>query len=157
MAHRILYFLLAVSAIGIADSADAADPAPNPMEITVGNGPAAGTYKPPGSETICMRVGGKILAASYKDFNPSTPKGLNEAGISISNPDDAGAKTGEVLLVFGDPEKSPLTYTLNIPADSDGPLTMTKNAKGYDLTFHGKAKDGSEISIKIACVDIEEI
>jgi hypothetical protein len=129
---------------------------PNPMEIVIANGPFAGTYESTASETMCLHVKGKQYSASYKDFNANDPKKLSEAGISIDNPDDPGAKNGEVRISFGNPEKNPVIYDLHIIADGDGPLTASKSNGGVTLAFHGKTKDGVMVSITANCMDIEE-
>lgn len=72
------------------------------LEIVIGNGPHTGTYKLSNSSVMCMRFKQqKQLTAVYMDFDGSEPKKISEAGINILNPDDAGAKRGDVLVAFG--------------------------------------------------------
>ena len=78
---------------------------PNVLEVVVVNGPLAGTYKPPTSEIICLHAKKeKRYMAAWKDFNAHDAKVIAEAGINVSNPEDAGAKHGEVRIAFGDPD-----------------------------------------------------
>jgi hypothetical protein len=130
---------------------------PNPMEIVIGNGPFAGTYNSTADETICLHVKGQQFSASYKDIDANDPKKLSEAGINVDNPYAPGAKKGEVRISFGNPEKDPVIYDLNIVADSDGPLTVSKTNGGVTLAFHGKTKDGVTLSVTANCMDIEEL
>ena len=130
--------------------------APNPVEVVIGNGPHAGTYKLPGSEVICMHVKGKQTAAAYKNFDPRNPKLVSEVGINVDNSDDAGAKRGEVRVAFGDPDKKPTVYEVRIPSESPGPLVMTKTGAKVDLSFQGKTKDGIQLRITARCADIEQ-
>src|SRR4051794_22778602 len=77
---------------------------PNTMQVVVTGGPHAGTYAPPGTETICMRVKGKQFSVGYRNMTGKDPKMLGEAGLEIQNPDDAGPKRGDVRIAFGDPD-----------------------------------------------------
>lgn len=116
MPHRIRQLLSIVGAyaFGLAAQTFAAAPAENTLEIVVGNGPHAGTYKPPADSVICMHAKKqKRYSAAWKDFDAHDAKAIAEAGINVSNPDDAGAKQGEVRITFGDPDKKPTVYSVD--------------------------------------------
>jgi hypothetical protein len=100
----------------------------------------------------------KQLTAVYKDFDAKDPKKVGEAGINILNPEEAGAKRGNVLVNFGGRgDKSAAKYSISIPADSPGPLTVTRTGKAADLTFQGKTKDGISIRVTARCPEVEEL
>lgn len=131
--------------------------APNTMQVVVTGGPHAGTYAPPGTETICMRVKGKQFSVGYRNMSAHDAKMLSEAGLQIDNPDDAGAKRGNVRIAFGDPDKSPTVYAIDVPHDGPGPLTLTTGASSADVAFQGKTKDGIAVRITVHCLDIERL
>jgi len=130
---------------------------PNTMQVVVTGGPHGGTYAPPGTETICMRVKGKQFSVGYRNMTAKDPNVLGEAGLEVQNPDDAGAKRGDVRIAFGDPDKSPTVYAINVPRDGPGTLTLTPGAKGADVAFQGKTKDGITLRITVRCLDIERL
>jgi hypothetical protein len=125
------------------------------LEIVVGGGLHAGTYKPPASAVICLRVKQEFSAA-FKDFDARAPKMLSEAGISVSNAGEAGAKRGEVRLAFGDPDKKPSVYDVLVPRDSNGPLVLTKSGTRVELSFQGQTKEGIQLRVTASCVQIDE-
>jgi hypothetical protein len=45
-----------------------------------------------------------------------------------------------VRISFGDADKNPSVYDVSIPADSKGPLTLTRSGKGADLAFRGQTR-----------------
>jgi hypothetical protein len=72
------------------------------LEIVIGGGPNAGTYKTPAADTLCMHFKQqKQLTVVYKDFDAKDLKKIGEAGINITNSDEAGPKRGDVLVAFG--------------------------------------------------------
>lgn len=125
----------------------------NGLEIVVANGPLAGTYTPPATEVICLHAKKQHrYSAAWKDFSPKGAKAIAEVGINVSNPDDTGAKQGEVRVAFGDGAGKPVVYS----ADAV-PLTMTARGKGVDITFDGKTRDGVALRIKASCQDVEQL
>jgi len=148
--------ILIVSLLSVPIQAFAKAGDPNPMEIVISDGPLAGSYQAAPSETICLHVKGKQYSATYKDFNAHDPKKLSEAGINVQNPDDPGAKNGEVRITFGDPDKSPVNYDVNIVADNLGPLTVMKSSDKVLLAFKGKTKDGIGVTVTARCANVEE-
>lgn len=140
-------------AILVAAGPASAAPALNGLEIVVVNGPLAGTYTPPAAEVICLHAKKqRRYSAAWKDFSPKGAKAIAEAGINVSNPDDAGAKQGEVRVAFGDGAGKPVVYS----ADAV-PLSMTPRAKGVDIAFDGKTRDGIGLRIKASCQDVEQM
>jgi hypothetical protein len=126
---------------------------PNVLEVVVGNGPLAGSYKPPVAEVICLHAKKqKVYSAAWKGFNAHDAKSIAEAGISVSNPDDAGAKYGDVRIAFGDQDKKPTVYSVN-----QAPLMLTIKGKGAEVAFQGKTKDGIQLRVTAQCLDVEEM
>lgn len=124
----------------------------NTLEIVIGNGPHAGTYKPPAESIICVHYKKeKRYTAAWKDFDAHDAKAIAEAGINVSNPDDAGAKHGEVRIAFGDPNKQPIVYSVDRV-----PLMMTMKGKGAEISFQGKTKDGTALRMTTKCSDIDQ-
>jgi len=151
---RILVVLCCASAFGSAICAESES-----MEIVIGGGPRAGTYQLPAANIYCVHIKSQdIVAASYKDFDATDPKTIGTAAIGVTNPEDAGAKWGSVDVIFAGPEgKGSGGYSLSIPKDSPGPLTLTRNGKSAELTFQGKTKDGISIRITAKCPALEEL
>jgi hypothetical protein len=132
--------------------------APNALEVVVGNGPFAGTYKAPGDEVVCLHVKKQPqFTSSYRNFAPTGPKVLGEAGMNISNPDAAGAKQGRVHIAFGDPDKNPTIYDVLVPGSGSGPLTMSLSGGRGEMGFVGKTKDGIQLRVAAKCLDIDEM
>jgi hypothetical protein len=148
---RLILILVITGATALAAAGVQAPP--NVLEVIVVNGPLAGTYKPPTSEDICLHAKQeKRYTAAWKDFNAQGAKAISEAGINVSNPDDAGAKHGEVRIAFGDPDKKPTVYSVG-----QAPHTLTMKGKGAEITFEGKTKDGIQLRETAKCSDVEEM
>jgi hypothetical protein len=100
----------------------------------------------------------KQVTAVYKDFDASDPKKIGEAGINITNPDEAGPKRGDVLVAFGGrSDKGASRYSVSIPGDSAGPITLTRNGKAAALAFHGRTKDGISLQVTATCTSLEAL
>jgi hypothetical protein len=124
----------------------------NVLEVVVVNGPFAGTYKPPTKDVICYHnKKEKIYTATWKDFNAHDAKAIDSAGINVSNPDDAGAKRGDVRITFGDPGQKPTMYSVY-----QEPLTLTIKGKGSEIAFQGQTKDGIQLRVNAKCLDVDE-
>ena len=150
---RQLLSIAGACAFGLTAQTIAATAAENTLEIVVRNGPHAGTYKPQADTVICLHAKKqKRYSAAWKDFNAHEAKAITEAGINVSNPDDAGAKQGEVRIAFGDPDKKPTVYSVD-----QAPLSMTKTSRGAEITFQGKTKDGIQLRVTAKCSDVEEM
>lgn len=150
---RQLLSIACACAFGLTAQTFAAAPAENTLEIVVGNGPHAGTYKPPADTVICLHAKKqKRYSAAWKGFNTHDAKAIGEAGVNVSNPDDAGAKQGEVRIAFGDPDKKPTAYSVD-----QAPLTLKKTSTGAEITFQGKTKDGIQLRVTAKCSDVEEM
>ena len=153
---RVFFLVAAASALGAA-SFSAPAPSDNVLEIVVGNGPHAGTYKLSTSAVMCMHFKQqKQVTAVYKDFDASDPKKIGEAGINITNPDEPGPQRGDVLVAFGArDDKGSSRYSVSIPGDSAGPITLTRNGKAADLAFQGRTKDGISLHVTARCTNLE--
>jgi hypothetical protein len=141
---RQFVLVAGASALGAAAPGNAHAQAVNALEIVIGSGPQAGTYKLPATNMICLRTKQpNQFSAAYKDLKAHDPKTSSGIGINVFNPDEAGPKQGQINIRFGDPDtKRPALYEVSIPRDSKGPLTMTKNGKVVDLAFQGQTKNG---------------
>jgi hypothetical protein len=127
--------------------------APNVLEIVVVNGPFAGTSKPPVTEVICVHAKKqRVYATSWKNPTARDPRATSEGGLSVSNPDEAGAKSGDVRIAFGDPDRKPVVYDLN-----QVPMTQTIPGQGADISFQGRTRDGIQLRISANCADVEEV
>ena len=151
--------LPAVVSATAAHSAQAQD---NVLELVVVNGPHAGTYRPPVSDCVHYKAQ-KIYAATWGNLadaastlagKATDTKGkaneINEGGINISNPDDPGAKLGELVIAFGSRGEQ-TKYTA-----SRTPLTLTVKGKGAEITSQGKTKDGIELKVSAQCSVVEQ-
>lgn len=136
-------------------SAAAAAPPGNSIEVVIVGGAHAGSFKPPSGEIICIDMK-EQFAASYRDFGAHDPQKVSEAGLNVTNPADPGAKRGNVLVTFGDPDRKPVSqYAISVPGDGIGALTFTRSGKVAELSFKGKAKDGATVTVTARCSDIE--
>ena len=153
---RLFVAVAGASALGVAGLAYASPD--NTLEIVIGGGPNAGTYRPPASSTSCIHFKQqKQFTAVFKDFDASDPKKVGEAGLNITNPDETGPKRGDVLVAFGARnDKRAVRYEISIPRDSAGPITLSRSGKSADLAFQGKTKEGIAIRVTARCLDVEE-
>ena len=140
MTSPVRLFLVVAGASALGAAALAYAPPDNTLEIVIGGGPHAGTYKPPTSTIMCVHFKQqKQVTAVYKDFDASDLNKIGEAAINISNPDAAGPKRGEVLVAFGSrDDKRASRYSVSVPGDSAGPITLIRNGKAADLAFQGR-------------------
>jgi hypothetical protein len=157
---RVFFVGVCASVLGAA-ALLAQTPAPgdNLMEFVIGNGPHAGTYKLQPSGVMCMHLKQlNQVAAAFKDFDERDLKKIGEAGINIVNPDEAGPKRGNVLVGFGARgDKSATRYSVSIPGESAGPITLIRNGKVFDLAFQGRTKEGISLRVTARCLELEEL
>ena len=74
-------FIALVFPLAAAGIAGVAAPAPvqNTLQIVIGGGPNAGTYKPPPAGVICLHAPKqRTFAATYKDFDAHASGMLSE-------------------------------------------------------------------------------
>jgi hypothetical protein len=71
---------------------------------------------------------------------------------NVSDPDDAGAKHGDVQITFGDPDKKPVIYSA-----TQVPLTLKITGKVGEISFEGKTNQGVQLRITARCLDVEEM
>lgn len=149
-------FVAGAAALGVAPLAKTAAPSDNVLEIVIGNGPHAGTFRPPPSEISCVHFKQqKQFTAVYKDFDASDLKNVGEAGINVTNPDEAGPKRGEALVAFGARnDKRASRYSGSAP--DAGLITLTRNGKSADVAFQGRTKDGISLRMTAKCTSVEE-
>jgi len=147
---RVLRFLIGSALVACATAAHAA---PNVLEVVVGNGPFAGTYKPPVDEVFCIHAKQRsVYIVSWKNFSPSDPRAMSEGGLNVFSPDQPGAKSGDVHVAFGIPDKKSVEYDL-----SRVPMTLKSRGKGADVAAEGRTKDGVALRISAQCNDVEEM
>jgi len=139
-------------------AASAQKAAGNILEIIVGSGPFAGTYKAPTDQVVCLYVKKQPqFTVSYKDFSPAGPKALAEAGMQVDNPGEAGAKRGRALITFGSSDKKPTFYDVTIPSPGTGALTLSRSGTHGEVGYQGKTSDGVPVRITAKCSDIDEM
>jgi hypothetical protein len=128
------------------------------MELVIGNGPHAGTYKFPGKGlVICMQQkGSDQLSAVFKDMDAKDIKQLSGVGFNVFKASAAGPKTGGIRVTFGDPfnAKQQATYEVMIPGDSKGPISMTRAGESISLAFAGATKAGISLKLKMSCDEV---
>jgi hypothetical protein len=63
-----------------------------------------------------------------------------------------------VLVAFGPRDgKGATRYSVSIPGDSAGPITLIRNGKAADLAFQGRTKEGISLRVTAKCLDVEEL
>jgi hypothetical protein len=159
---RLFLAVVGASVLSVVALAHAPVTSDNVLEVVIGSGPRAGTYKPPTSTIICMHAKQqKQFTAAYKDFGAGDPAKISVAVINVDSPDEAGPRHGDVLVSFGDTgdKKHPSEYSVTIPGGGTGPLTLTltRTGKGADLAFEGKTKDGIPLHVTAKCTSITEL
>ena len=149
---------LAASVLSALASSSARAQSATAIEIEIGAGSHAGSYKLPEANTICMHVKSRNhFSAAYKDVAATDAKTVSGAGFNVFNPDDPASRRGEINIRFGDPgDKRPAAIELQIPAGQPGPLTLTRSGTAATLTFRGRTKDGVALQVTARCASVEE-
>lgn len=145
------------AALGVAAIAQAPAASDNLIEVVIGSGPHAGTYKLPTDPIICMeRKQQKEFTAVYKDFDAKDLKTPGTAAIHIVNLAETGPQTGSAFATFRDSATKPgAKYSVEIYRDGASSLTFTRNPKGADLAFQGKTKEGVALRMTAKCTSID--
>ncbi|MEO8453282.1 MAG: hypothetical protein ABI647_26070 [Gemmatimonadota bacterium] len=151
MDHFVRTFLAVACASPLL--ASRAQSGPDVVEVVILSGPYAGTYKTPSSETVCMHAKQqKFTTVSWRGFTVHDPKAMSEAGVKVSNPEQAGPKRGDIHIAFGDPAKKPVVYTV-----TQEPVTMTIKGKGVAISFDGKTANGIRLRVNAKCAELEDL
>jgi hypothetical protein len=132
-----------------------AQSSPDAIVVVVLNGPHAGTYKTPLSETICAHYKElKWTFATWRDTEAPDGKKMTTAAIKVSNPEQAGPKRGEVQVSFAAPpgKTSQASYDVK-----DAPVTLTISGKGAEMSFDGKTKQGIGLRVSAKCDEVENL
>jgi hypothetical protein len=155
---RVFLVVAAASALGAAVFART-PPADNTLEVVIGSGPRAGTYKLPTNAIICLDAKqANQYTAAYKDFGAGDPKKVSQAAINIENPAATGPRLGSVLITFGaEAKRPPVEYSVSISRDNAGGLTFTRSGKDADLAFQGRTKDGIVLHLTAKCTSVTVI
>ena len=156
---RLFVVVAAASALGAAALASGPAPSDNVLELVIGNGPHAGTYKLPTSAVMCAYFKeGKNIAAIYKDFDANDVKTISDAAINVLNPDEAAPKWGSVLVAFGGRDgKRGARYDVSVKGNGADSITFSRRGKAADLMFQGRTKDGISLHLTARCMDIETL
>ena len=147
--------LVLVAGSSLLAAASLAQSSPDAIVVVVLNGPHAGTYKTPLSDTICAHYKEmKWTFATWRDFEAPDGKKMTTAAIKVSNPEQAGPKRGDVQVSFGAPpgKTSGASYEVK-----DAPVTLTIKGKGAELSFDGKTKEGIGLRINAKCDEVENL
>ena len=164
---RHFVFVLLVASAGVL-SAARVEASVDVLEAVIANGPDAGTYRTPDSDLICMNSPkNNTYAATWTNLDEvvkdmygvqgeskkSPSKTLNSASIRVLNPNDPGAKLGDVNVGLRDPDATKNnSYNLK-----SVPLTLTIKGKGAEILFQGKTKDGIELRVTAQCSEMVEM
>jgi hypothetical protein len=164
MSHLVRSILAIACASVLAGRVEAS---PDVLEAVIVNGPNAGTYQTPGSDLICMNSPkNNTYAATWMNLDEpikdvfgvqgakkSASKAMNSASIRVLNPNDPGAKLGDVSVGLRDPDATKnSSYELK-----SVPLTLTTKGKGAEISFQGKTKDGIELRVTAKCSEMVEM
>lgn len=138
--------LLATRVLAAADS----------LVVVVANGPLAGTYSAPAGEIICLHekppnYPNSGYAVTWRRFQGYGAKVLAQAAMEVSNTEKPGAKHGDVLIDFGDPDHDPVQYHI-----FREPISFKLSTAGFTMDFEGKTKEGIRLHVTASCVDVEE-
>ena len=161
MAHFVFVLFVASASILAASHVDAADV----LEAVIANGPDAGTYRTPESDLICMNSpNNNMYAATWSNLDDVVkdmygPQGeskkvdakvLNSASIRVLNPNDPGAKLGDVNVGMRNQDATKnRSYELK-----SVPITLTVKGKEAEISFDGKTKDGIQLRVTAKCSEM---
>jgi hypothetical protein len=152
---RLVRTFLMIAACSLLAAAVRAQSAPDTIEVVVLNGPHAGTYKTPSSETICAHYKEtKWTFATWRGNQAPDPKTLSAAAIKISNPEQAGPKRGDVQIAFGTEPGKKVVADYKV---TDVPVTLTTKGKGVEMSFDGKTKEGVGLRVNAKCSEVENL
>jgi hypothetical protein len=117
------------------------------LEVVVGNGPFAGTYKPPVAEIVCMHAKNQRVVEEFQPARPACDvRGRTERVQSRRSGCQVRRRARR------DPDKKPVVYDL-----SQVPMTLKTRGKGADLAFEGRTKDGVALRISAQCNEVEDM
>ena len=154
MSRHVRTFLM-IAACGLLAAAVRAQSAPDVIEVVVLNGPHAGTYKTPSSETICAHYKErKWTFATWRGEEAPNPKKLSAAAIKVLNPEQAGPKRGEAQIAFGSEPGKKVVADYKV---TDVPVTLTTKGKGVEMSFDGKTKEGVGFRVNAKCSEVENL
>lgn len=158
-----LVALVATAAIEFAVPIEAMATEANAMQIVVGNGPVAGTYRIRPYDVNCVSTANGI-AASFKfvgipskekphvsNLRVSSAEALSEAQVVVDNPTDREPKHGSLALTFGNRGEHPVKYLVFVPGG--GTLVQTAAGPGLAFAFKGRTKDGIALEASAICRD----
>ena len=152
---RLVRTFLMVAACSLLAAAVRAQSAPDTIEVVVLNGPHAGTYKTPSSETICAHYKAmKWTFATWRGFEAPDPGKLSAAAIKVLNPEQAGPKRGEVQIAFGTEPGKKVVADYKV---TDVPVTLTTKGKGAEMSFDGKTQEGVGLRVTATCSELENL
>ena len=152
---RHVHTFLTIAACSLLAAALRAQSAPDVIEVVVLNGPHAGTYKTPSSETICAHYKQmKWTFATWRGEEAPDPKKLSAAAIKVLNPEQAGPKRGDVQIAFGTEPGKKVVADYKV---TDVPVTLTTKGKGAEMSFDGQTKDGVGLRVNAKCSEVENL
>ena len=144
-----------IAACSLLVAAVRAQSAPDVIEVVVMNGPHAGTYTTPSSETICAHYKAmKWTFATWRGFEAADPKKLSSAAIKVLNPEQAGPKRGDVQIAFGTEPGKKVVADYKV---TDVPVTLTTKGKGAEMSFDGKTQEGVGLRVTAKCSELENL
>ena len=154
MSRHVRTFIM-IAGSSLLATACLAQSSPDAIVVVVLNGPHAGTYKTPLSETICAHYKArKWTFATWRDFEAPDGKRMTTAGIKVLDPAQAGPKRGDVEVSFGAAPGKTAGASYDI---KDAPVTLTIKGKGAEMSFNGKTKAGIGLRVSAKCDEVENL
>jgi hypothetical protein len=155
-AHELPVFAGILCALTVAALSAVHAQAADSMEVVVGNGPHAGTYKLASDNMTCLLVGkDQHFSAAYRDIDARDAKSVNSAGINVFKSNVANPTDGQVNITFGD-GAAKTAYRASGP-NGGGTLTFAKKGRAVDLTFQGTTKEGIRLRFTAHCADFVDV
>jgi hypothetical protein len=146
---------LVIATCSLLTAAVGGQSAPDAIDVVVLNGPHAGTYKTPSSETICAHYKEmKWTFATWRGNEAPDPKKLSAAAIKVLNPEQPGPKHGDVQIAFGTEPGKKVVADYKV---TDVPVTLTTKGKGVEMSFDGKTKEGVGLRVNAKCSEVENL
>jgi hypothetical protein len=163
--RHLLRFILVIAGTS-ALAAARVEASSDVLEVVIANGPHAGKYQTPGSDLICMNAPKKnMYAATWMNLDEvveemsgvkvekkKSSSAMHSASIRVLNPNDPGAKRGDVNVELRNQDATKNTYQLK-----SVPLTLTTNGKAVEISFRGKTNDGIELRVTARCSEMEKM
>lgn len=143
--------LVLAGAVGLAAARRSAASGSETLVVT--GGPYSGTYQARADRLLCFYAkDADRYGATFRDEKANTPRSLVAGGIVVVRPYVAGAKMGDLHVMFGTYAKQSISYEVD-----DVPVSLTLKGKGAALAGAGKTKEGISIRITASCAQTDTV